>query len=576
MLTPVLNIMERDTLGEKSPPSSEHAARPSITCIVDANEAGPGTADAILGGRFCLNGEAYELGKQVDWRHNPSADREWLILLNKFYFAPALTVQFSKTGDARYLHRWMELTQSWIDQGMEAGFIAADVTGRRIQNWCMAYAGLVSSGRSTPMPEQFSQLFLRSLESQANWLRQNVHQSRNHRTLELYALLLCAMSFPQFAQAAQWREFAIGELSRNALADFRPDGGHCEQSIHYHCIVLRNQLQALQLMRDNALDQDAACLERLRIAAHFAARMHMPNGEIAAFSDSDRGSYLEMLRQAAHLFKDEALRYMATGGVEGDPPSRGSVQFSDSGYYVLRSPWKASDREQSNAMQLIFDCGPLGEGNHGHFDLLSFEAQANGHAVVIDPGRFTYDESGAVNWRAAFRGTAAHSTVEIDGLNQVRYEQGVRKMKVRGLPPVHQLHVFHAAPDFSYVHGSCDGSQYAVRHQRRILQVHDQFWIIFDDLQASAEHTYRARVQLAPQFQDRLFVHAHTGGASVQNELLDIYVSCAAPHTVQIESAWVSSRYGHRQAAPRLCTEVRGQNVQIATVIVPRRREAAP
>ena len=73
-----------------------------------------------------------------------------------------------------------------------------------------------------------------------------------------------------------------------------------------------------------------------------------------------------------------------------------------------------------DARFLIFDCGPLGDGGHGHYDLLSVEVFAGGRPLVVDPGRCTYSE-GPPNLRRWFRGTAAHNTVCVDGLDQTPY-----------------------------------------------------------------------------------------------------------------------------------------------------------
>ena len=69
---------------------------------------------------------------------------------------------------------------------------------------------------------------------------------------------------------------------------------------------------------------------------------------------------------------------------------------------------------------LIFDCGPLGDGGHGHYDLLSVEAWDGARPLVLDPGRFTYAEP----LRRWFRGTAAHNTVCVDGEDQTPYARG--------------------------------------------------------------------------------------------------------------------------------------------------------
>jgi hypothetical protein len=55
---------------------------------------------------------------------------------------------------------------------------------------------------------------------------------------------------------------------------------------------------------------------------------------------------------------------------------------------------------------------------------------ARGRPLVVDPGRYTYSEHGA-NLRRWFKGTAAHSTVCVDGLDQTPYRRG----KPRGRSP---------------------------------------------------------------------------------------------------------------------------------------------
>ena len=74
---------------------------------------------------------------------------------------------------------------------------------------------------------------------------------------------------------------------------------------------------------------------------------------------------------------------------------------------------------------LVFDCGPLGDGGHGHYDALSIE-MASGRPLVVDPGRFTYCDD-PPHWRRWFKSTAAHNTVTVDGLDQTPYHRGKPK-----------------------------------------------------------------------------------------------------------------------------------------------------
>ena len=78
----------------------------------------------------------------------------------------------------------------------------------------------------------------------------------------------------------------------------------------------------------------------------------------------------------------------------------------------MRSGWTR------DAHQLIFDVGPLSspKSGHGHADLLAIQCTVFGEAYIVDPGTYCYTAEPA--WRDFFRGTAAHSTVTVDGEGQ--------------------------------------------------------------------------------------------------------------------------------------------------------------
>jgi len=107
-------------------------------------------------------------------------------------------------------------------------------------------------------------------------------------------------------------------------------------------------------------------------------------------------------------------------GIEGtqqferlQPGSRTASSFvlQSSGTYVMCSSAPVAQR-------LVVDAGSLGSGRagHGHADALSVQLQVGGHPLLIDPGTSAY--AGINNDRDSFRGTAAHNTVQVDGLNQ--------------------------------------------------------------------------------------------------------------------------------------------------------------
>ena len=231
----------------------------------DEEQASQSKVNAILENRFEYNDEAYYLVPGFDWTANPSADVEWLILLHKFYFAVGLGEDYVNTGDPRLAQKWVELTEAWIDN-VPLDFLSSDVTGRRVQNWIFAHHYFVNSDYVLNLPAGakqpttpgltpvFHQKFLRSLHQQVDFLCHNLTPARNHRTIELYAIFMAAVVFPEFADAADWLDFVKAELVQNIQADLRADGVHCEQSIDYHHLVVKNYLGVKRLATANGIE----------------------------------------------------------------------------------------------------------------------------------------------------------------------------------------------------------------------------------------------------------------------------------------------------------------------------------
>lgn len=533
--------------------------RPHLFVVEEPEETTPGKIAAIMDGVFAFNGETHALGLELNWLKNPSPDQEWHILLHKFYYGVGLARAYEATEDRAYLDRWVGLTASWLDQHVPADFIAADVTGRRLQNWVYAWSIYV---RSPHMPARFHRDFLTSVHAQTTRLLQILHKGRNHRTLELHAIFLVAVAFPEFADAPHWLAFALTQLEANAAADFQADGAHCEQSPHYHCIVLRNFLNVVRLARLNDVTLGEELLQTLRRALNFAAWMHRPDGAIPALSDADGGAYGTMLRDGAVLLN-------CLDGLRRNQAKR-SALFAESGYVVLRSAADAPGERPEDRRFLVLDAGPLGQGNHGHLDALSIEVYAHGKPIIVDPGRYTYSELGEINWRAKFRCTAAHSTVQVDNLDQARYEPAGRKWKITGPPARSTVLAFASQEHADYVHGQTISAEYAALHTRRVFFVEGHYWLIVDTLQDAAPHRYDLRFQLTPD--TRGLVALAGAGRSWRADTAHALISCRSTHetSAAIEQGWVSRRYGEKQEAPRLRFSADAENCTFATLITPR------
>lgn len=564
-----------------------------IELIVDEDECSPSKIDALCGGRFEFNGETHALPEPLAWLHNPSTDIEWHILLHKFYYAAGLGRAYLASGEVRYAQRWAQLLDGWM-RSTPPGYIAADVTGRRVQNWTYSLRAFACHGARhvAPIAPEFFRRLLDSLHEQVEFLCANLTPKRNHRTLELYAIFLAGVGFPEMKRSAHWRQFALQETLINLRADLLADGVHCELSTDYHHLALRNWLNVRTLAARHCVPVPPEMDRLLERALEFSMHVHKPDGIVPSLSDGDARSFLPLLTLGAELFGREDMRWVATRGALGHAPEFNAAHFDASGYTVLRTSWGSGPGDFGVAQYLVFDTGPLGEGNHGHFDCLNFELAAAGRSLIVDPGRFTYSEApidaSLINWRVRFRSTAAHNTVCVDGRNQTRYVQKSIKggagdsghsqtsvrHKIAGPAPAAALVEFAQTPGFTLLHGRAASHEYDALHERFIACVDAVYWIVSDSLRAPSRHDYTVNFQLGtPAFgHTQLSVGSDIRIASPQ---LAIGLPRRAGIDAALCDAWISQRYGSKQAAPALRCSTHGSDVDFDTVLVPWRTQPA-
>jgi hypothetical protein len=224
---------------------------------------------------------------------------------------------------------------------------------------------------------------------------------------------------------------------------------------------------------------------------------------------------------------------------------------------------------------LMYDCGPIGRGNHGHLDLHSFECAAYGRALVVDPGRYSYDESGEVNWRRVFRATAYHNTITVDGLDQARYQPRGSRWRIEGPHPAHALRAFASGEQCDLVHGVVRSHEYDAVHERCIWLVAGEYWIVTDILRAPGGHRYDLRFHLNAHAQGKCRVERDGGCTRVHSPRLLTVQPDDPDTTVAIDEGFVSARYGEKAPAPVVRFTRNAATTAFHTVLHPL-RDTAP
>jgi hypothetical protein len=534
-------------------------------CVIDHLHRDLAVANDARRGRFTHAGVTLDLGRRPDWCGGGLADdEEWRIEWVKLYEGLDLAHAFVVTGERDHLSTWEDLVESFCEQ-VPVGFDTSDVSARRIQNWIYAWQRAAAAPHpGAPLRDGVLDVVVTRLIDDVTHLREHLTPERNHRTLELYALLIAALALPTVVDAdGSLAAFALAELRRNCLTDIWTDGTHRECSTDYHHIVLRSLLGSIANARRFALDVPDDLVERVGRACDWAMHVQRPDGTIPSFSDGDNGDFGDVLTMAADLYQRDDLAWVASGGRRGAPPETTNVTFPIGGYVVQRSGWGAGARLYGDERFALLDCGPLGDGGHGHYDQLHVELVAGARVLAVDPGRYTYADG---PWRRWFKGTAAHNTVTVDGADQTPYRKG----RPKGLTSQARLVGRVAAGpggEVDVVVGRVESPSYDAVHTRRLAFCAGEYWIVHDQLRAAGAHRYDVRWHLMPGEASAVQIDRHDGFVAVRSPWAT-YVNAGA-QDVAIAGAWVSPTYGVKHEAAVIVATATANDADIVTVVVP-------
>jgi Heparinase II/III-like protein/Heparinase II/III N-terminus len=529
-----------------------------VVCVIDHLYRDLSVAEAARQGRFTHAGIELDLGRNPDWFNGGLADDlEWRIEWVKLYEGLDLAHAYTVTGHVDYLTAWEDLVEAFCDQ-VAVGADVTDVSARRMQNWLYAWRRFADAPHFTGLRPGLADRLTQRILEDADHLRAHLTAQRNHRTLELYALLIVGLSLPDDLDTLA--RFALDELGVNLLTDVWTDGVHRECSTDYHCIALRSYLGAIANARAANIELPDGYLERVSLALDFALHIQRPDGLTPSFSDGDTGDFRGLLALGAELLDRDDLRWVATGGHAGAPPATVDATFPVGGYLTSRSGWGAGSIAYNDERFMLMDAGPIGDGGHGHYDQLSLELHAQGRPLIVDPGRFTYADT---PWRHWFKGSKAHNTVTVDGLDQTPYRHGSSKKATSQARIVRRV----SRHDFDAIEAEVTSPQHTAVHGRRVFFLDRNYWVVHDHVHGVTDHLYEARWHLPAEADGRVTVVRNSHQTTVSTPAGHLVIP--ARLEVEIEPGWVSPTYGLKQSAPVVVVRAHGTEADIVTVLSP-------
>ena len=421
-------------------------------------------------GRFCFLNETAELGRPVDWS---AASMPLLWRFNLHYF------------DYLHLldpHEQVALCREWAADnpvGEGVGWHPYPIS-LRLVNWCRA--------------ELAAPDLLESLYRQAAYLYRTIetHVYGNHLLENARALVVAGSYLQEQGEADRWREQGLSiyreELGEQILAD----GFHFERSPMYHALMLEGLLDVICVLPDGHPDQ-AMLQEKARAMTNTLATVTHPDGTLALFNDATHDIAPppgRLLQYAREVLGEERATQSA---------------FPEAGYYVF----------DANDLWMMIDGGPAGPEYlmaHAHADIFSYELSLFGKRFVVDSGVYEY-EAGPM--RQYVRGTAAHNTVQVDGLDQIECWDAFRVARRDAPRDV----TWRETETGAVFEGTYDGYQDRLgddlSHRRRVeVDTSARCVHVRDDVLGQGTHRAESRLHLHPDVhvqQDGERIHLRHG-----------------------------------------------------------------
>lgn len=415
--------------------------------------------DDLAAGRLTLLDATWPtVGGRIPWHRDPVTGADWpsdaycfdvpyrggtglgdvkyVWEINRLQVAPLLAALAVLDGDEDLRTTCWSLIESWIDANPPFRGVAW-ASGIELALRTVSILLVLGLLGAETVPAGLAGKLGTCLSAQAFWLARypSRHSSaNNHLIAEAAGLFLLGTLWAGHPEARRYAAQGRGVLTAEAARQIHPDGIGAEQSPTYTALTCEWYLLAMAVARRAGTPFPAAVSERIALAAEALRWFTDGSGDLPRIGDDDdshviaseaghEARYVASLIGAAAAagrpdLAPPGMRIGLRGAVLGAPDEpaaapRGTRTFAAGGYTVHRGRMAARD------VLLAFDHGPLGHlsiAAHGHADALSLWLHVDGEPVLVDAGTYLYHA--ADGWRDRFRGTAAHNTLLLGGVDQ--------------------------------------------------------------------------------------------------------------------------------------------------------------
>lgn len=519
--------------------------------------------------------------------------------VNRLQFLPELCLRFSQTRDSSYLDQFVSIINSWKQANpylKGVNWYSNIEVSIRIINWFVCWEilevnELVEANAAFKIFVEETWLPLIELHGMHALRYESKYSSANNHLIAEACGLFIAGSYWPFENSSRWRKKGKGIMEREIQKQHSINGINKEEASEYIQFITDFFLIACLVGDRTGNNFSFEYKEYLKKIFWYIYHLMDISGQVPYYGDDDDGKVLSLHTDEAHnnfqsllssgailfessLFKTKGkifdLKNQILFGVDGESKFKNlpvqkieseSKLYKDEGHFLIK---KGDDIKE---IYLHVDMAPLGFlsiAAHGHADALSFLLHIDGAPYIIDPGTYTYHSY--ADWRRYFKGTIAHNTIRVDGLDQATY----------GGPSLwldhYSTNILQAVddPNTTKLKGCHDGYlKSGVQHIRSYLFDKELDIItIVDELipEDNREHTYEMPIHLHPNIQlsqvsGSAFVLFQEGKRKVRLQLdtqLNTTISCGSMDPIL---GWYSPSFLQKQPTSVIYSTLKASGV---------------
>mgnify|MGYP005930986919 CR=1 FL=1 len=226
-----------------------------------------------------------------------------------------------------------------------------------------------------------------SLFSQYKLLKKKLeyHLLGNHLLEDFYSLYIMSIFFNDI----KYHRWVTKKLLKELKEEILVDGGHYEQSVMYHCILLDRLLDCINFSKDVESNQLNIYASKM---LGWLQSMCYDDNTYPLFNDSAYG---------IAPTPEEIFNYAGRLGLTWS-----KNELRDSGYRKLKTT-----TSKGTTIEVFTHTGNITasyQPGHSHADTFTYELKINGKPFVVDTGISTYNKTARREYE---RSTYAHNTV---------------------------------------------------------------------------------------------------------------------------------------------------------------------